>query len=76
MNPVSMAMPAPTKPISFDYPLQDGAGRTCTAQAWAKSPPPLSVDQKAAVIDRIKTLLIEKDAAIVAHYYVDGEITN
>ena len=69
-----MAMSAPTKPISFDYPQQDGAGKTCTAQAWAKSPPPLSVDQKAAAIDRIKTLLIEKDAAIVAHYYVDGEI--
>jgi len=74
MNLVSMAMPAPTKPISFDYPQQDGAGKTCTAQAWAKTPPPLSVDQKAAAIDRIKTLLIEKDAAIVAHYYVDGEI--
>lgn len=74
MNPVSMAMPAPTKPISFDYPQQDGAGKTCTAQAWAQTPPQISGDQKAAVINRIKTLLIEKDAAIVAHYYVDGEI--
>ena len=69
-----MAMPAPTKPISFDYPQQDGAGKTCTAQAWAQTPPQISGDQKAAVINRIKTLLIEKDAAIVAHYYVAGEI--
>ena len=61
-------------PISFDYPQQDSAGVTCTAQAWAKTPPQLHGAHKAAVIASIKELLIEKDAALVAHYYVDGDI--
>jgi len=61
-------------PISFDYPQQDAAGATCTAQAWAKTPPQLHGTEKAAVIDRIKQLLIEKDTTLVAHYYVDGDI--
>lgn len=61
-------------PIAFDYPQQDAAGVTCTAQAWAKTPPQLHGAEKAAVIARIKKLLIEKDAALVAHYYVDGDI--
>ena len=60
--------------ISFDYPQQNAAGATCTAQAWAKTPPHLDGQDKAAVIERIKTLLIEKDVALVAHYYVDGDI--
>ena len=54
-------------PISFDYPRQNAAGATCTAQAWAKTPPHLADAEKAAVIARIKKLLIEKDAALVAH---------
>jgi quinolinate synthase len=60
--------------IAFDYPLQNAAGVTCTAQAWAKTPAQLHGAQKAEVIARIKQLLIEKDAALVAHYYVDGDI--
>ena len=60
--------------IAFDYPQQDSAGLTCTAQAWAKTPPHLGDVEKTAVITRIKQLLIEKDAALVAHYYVDGDI--
>ncbi len=63
-----------SSPISFDYPQQESAGVTCTAQAWAKTPPRLHGSEKAAVIARIKQLLIEKDAALVAHYYVDGDI--
>ena len=63
-----------SSPISFDYPQQDSAGVTCTAQAWAKVPPHLAGPQKGAVIARIKQLLVEKDATLVAHYYVDGDI--
>ena len=63
-----------SNPIAFDYPQQDAAGVTCTAQAWAKVPPYLAPPEKAAVIARIKQLLVEKDAALVAHYYVDGDI--
>ena len=55
-------------PISFDYPQQDSAGVTCTAQAWAKVPPHLAASEKAAVVQRIKQLLIEKDAALVRRF--------
>ena len=60
--------------IAFDYPQQNAEGATCTAQAWAKTPPHLSAPDKASVITRIKQLLVEKDAALIAHYYVDGDI--
>ena len=61
-------------PISFDYPQQNAAGATCVAQAWAKVPAHLPPPEKAKVIAQIKQLLIEKDAVLVAHYYVDGDI--
>jgi len=63
-----------TSSIAFDYPHQDSAGVTCTAQAWAKVPPHLAGPEKVNVIARIKQLLVEKDAVLVAHYYVDGDI--
>lgn len=65
---------APESPISFDYPQQNAVGATCVAQAWAKVPAHLPAAEKADVIARIKQLLIQKDAVLVAHYYVDGEI--
>jgi quinolinate synthase len=65
---------APESPISFDYPQQNAAGATCIAQAWAKAPRHLAPNEKLAVVNRIKQLLKEKDAALVAHYYVDGDI--
>lgn len=58
----------------FDYPQQDASGATCIAQAWAKIPAPLLPDEKEATIARIKQLLVSKNTAIVAHYYVDGDI--
>ena len=61
-------------PISFEYPQQNAAGATCVAQAWAKVPAHLPAAEKAGVIARIKQLLIDKDAVLIAHYYVDGEI--
>jgi quinolinate synthase len=64
----------PELPISFDYSQQNAAGATCVAQAWAKVPAHLPAAEKAQVIERIKQLLIEKDAVLVAHYYVDGDI--
>ena len=66
--------PTVNTPIALDYPQQDSAGITCTAQAWAKAPPHLVGPKKTAVISRIKRLLIEKNATLVAHYYVDGDI--
>jgi quinolinate synthase len=61
-------------PIQFDYPQQNASGATCIAQAWAKVPQHLAPNEKLAVVKRIKQLLKEKDAVLIAHYYVDGEI--
>jgi len=41
---------------------------------FPKKPEPLSVDDKAAYKARIKSLLLAKDAVLVAHYYTDPEI--
>ncbi|MFN4264336.1 MAG: quinolinate synthase NadA [Aquabacterium sp.] len=60
--------------ISYDYDRQDASGATCTAHAWAKVPPALSADEKAATKERIKALLKQKNAVLVAHYYVDGDL--
>ncbi len=60
--------------VFYDYPQQDASGATCIAQAWAKTPTPLLANEKQEIIERIKQLLISKDAVIVAHYYVDGDI--
>lgn len=41
---------------------------------FPKKPLPLTVDQKAAYKERIKLLLQQRDAVLVAHYYTDPEI--
>ncbi len=42
--------------------------------AHAPRPLPLSPDRRAAVVERIKRLLKERNAVLVAHYYVDDEL--
>jgi quinolinate synthase len=42
--------------------------------AFPAKPKPLNSDEKAAYKQRIKTLLQQKDAVLVAHYYTDPEI--
>ena len=41
---------------------------------FPKKPLPLSADDKQAYKNRIKQLLIDRDAVLVAHYYTDPEI--
>ena len=60
--------------VLFDYPLQDSAGATCTAHAWAKVPEPLTPAGRADHKARAKALLAQHDAVLVAHYYVDGDL--
>jgi len=60
--------------ITFDYPQQNSTGATCTAQAWAKTPPQIGITEKAHLISAIKRLLVDKNAVLIAHYYVDGDI--
>lgn len=65
---------SPASSVSFDYPQQNAAGVTCTASAWAHLPSMLPVVEKTQIITKIKSLLKAKNAVIVAHYYVDGDI--
>ncbi len=60
--------------VLFDYTRQDGAGASCTAQAWAKVPLALSPAEKVRARDRAAALLKSQGAVLVAHYYVDGDI--
>jgi quinolinate synthase len=61
----------PIQTVEYDHP-RDGA--SCTAQAWARAPAPLSPPEKTELKARIKRLLKERGAVLVAHYYVDAEI--
>ena len=60
--------------VLYDYTRQDHEGASCTAHAWAKVPAALSPADRHATLERIRVLLKAKDAVLVAHYYVDGDI--
>lgn len=59
------------KAVEYEHP-QDGA--SCTAHAWARTPATPSPEQRIALKQRIKRLLIEKQAVLVSHYYVDADL--
>jgi quinolinate synthase len=59
---------------SYDFSLPSVDGPTCIASAWARTPPALSGEEKNLIKSKIKALLKERNAVIVAHYYVDGDI--
>jgi quinolinate synthase len=60
--------------VLFDYTRQDATGASCTAQAWAQVPAPLSPADRAEHKARAARLLKAHDAVLVAHYYVDGDL--
>lgn len=59
---------------SYEYTRQDATGSSCTVQAWAKVPPALSGAQKTSLIAKARALLQARNAVLVAHYYVDGDL--
>ncbi len=61
----------PIKSVEYEHPQ---AGLSCTAQAWARAPATPSADEKTALKARIKQLLKERQAVLVAHYYVDADL--
>ncbi len=65
----------PIKSVEYDRP-QSGlqAGLSCTAQAWARAPETPSADERAQLKDKIRRLLKEREAVLVAHYYVDADL--
>lgn len=64
--------PQTIKDITFDKP--DQGGTACVAHAWAKVPPALTRDERETLKARIRTLLKERNAVLVAHYYVDSDL--
>jgi quinolinate synthase len=60
--------------VIYDYTRQDAQGASCTAHAWAKVPEPLGPAERETTRERIRQLLAERNAVLIAHYYVDGDI--
>jgi quinolinate synthase len=63
-----------TLPIkTVEYERSEG-GASCTAEAWARTPAAPSATEKIELKERIKRLLKEREAVLVAHYYVDADL--
>ncbi len=60
------------KTVEFERP--DAEGASCVSSAWARVPEPLSAQQRNQLKDKIRRLLKEKNAVLVAHYYVDADL--
>ncbi|GGI16711.1 quinolinate synthase NadA [Oxalicibacterium faecigallinarum] len=63
----------PIKTVEFERPIME-SGTSCVAHAWAKIPMSPSPEEKAELKARIKRLLKEREAVLVAHYYVDADL--
>jgi quinolinate synthase len=61
----------PIKTFEYDHPQ---AGAACTAEAWARTPVTPSAAEKIELKERIRRLLKEREAVLVAHYYVDADL--
>ncbi|PSB91835.1 quinolinate synthase NadA [Candidatus Pandoraea novymonadis] len=59
---------------SVEFELPTFSETTCVKQAWARVPRALSKAERAELKIHIKRLLVERDAVLVAHYYVDSDI--
>ncbi|WP_427311098.1 quinolinate synthase NadA [Cupriavidus sp. H39] len=70
--------PQSIKTVEFEKPnlmdAENAAGASCVAHAWAKVPPVLSPDERQSLKERIRRLLKERNAVLVAHYYVDADL--
>ena len=69
----SIATSSPTQ-VLYDFTRQDASGASCTAQAWARAPKALSASERTATKARAAALLKARNAVLVAHYYVDGDL--
>jgi len=69
-----MIMPTQSiKIVEFERPqMQNGA--SCTAEAWARVPAAPTPEERGRLKDRIRKLLKEQQAVLVAHYYVDADL--
>ena len=58
--------------IPYDHPHANTSCSTCVA--WAKQPAEPNAEEKPALVERIRRMLIEQDAVLVAHYYVHSDL--
>lgn len=66
-------MPENVISIAYDHP--DATQSSCnTAHAWAKRPREPDAAEKLELIARIKHMLKQQDAVLVAHYYVHPDL--
>ncbi|WP_020654094.1 quinolinate synthase NadA [Massilia niastensis] len=61
----------PIKTFEYDHPQ---SGAACTAEAWARTPVTPTAAEKIELKERIRRLLKEREAVLVAHYYVDADL--
>ncbi len=60
--------------VLFDFTRQDATGKSRTASAWASVPATRTPQQRQQDKDTVRRLLVQHNAVLVAHYYVDGDI--
>ena len=60
--------------IPYDHPGANNQPACNSAQAWARVPQDPKPEDKAALIARIRQMLLEQDAVLVAHYYVNSDL--
>ncbi|MDO8448915.1 MAG: quinolinate synthase NadA [Rhodoferax sp.] len=73
MSTISNAM----RDVEYEQPQQDAmhnAGVCATRHAWARVPVEPSPTERAALKDKIRRLLKERNAVMVSHYYVHPDL--
>ena len=60
--------------VLYDYTRADATGASCVAHAWAKVPVPLTPQRRDELKATIARELKARDAVLVVHYYVDGDL--
>ena len=61
------------KVVEFEQPHME-TGSSCTANAWARVAATPTAAERTALKQDIRRLLKEKQAVLVAHYYVDSDL--
>jgi quinolinate synthase len=69
---VEYEQPAPSGPL--DRAANESDAACGTRHAWARVPSEPSAAERAALKDRIRRLLVERDAVMVSHFYVHPDL--
>jgi quinolinate synthase len=60
--------------LQYEYDRQDASGARSTSTAWARVNKPLPSHERAVLKARAADLLEQREAVLVAHYYVDADL--